>query len=90
MAQKLFTLQLPDELLEVLGWPESEIPARIRELLVMELLRQDRLSESTAAELLGLDRWQLLDLMGRSRVPAIQMSSREMRSEVAGARRQSP
>lgn len=85
MAQKLFTIQLPEELLNGFGWPETEVPIRVKEILVMELVRLDRLSEAEAASFLGLDRWQLLDLMRKLRVPAIQMTPRELKREVLGA-----
>ena len=55
-----------------------EVPSRIREALVMDLLRLDRLSEAQAAAILGLARWELLELMGRYDVPAVRMSTEEL------------
>ena len=89
MAEKLFEVVLPEELVTGFGWREAEVPERIREALVMELLRLDRLSEAQAATILGLSRWQLVDLMGQHRVPAIRMNPKELKGEVAGANRQS-
>ena len=83
MAEKRFEVELPDEVLDAFGWQEAETPRKLRELVVMELLRDDRLSEAQAAELLQLDRWKLLELMGRYRVPAIRMSPEELRQELA-------
>jgi hypothetical protein len=88
VAEKLFEVMLPEELVANFGWREAEVPARIREALVMELLRLDRLSEAQAAAILGLNRWQLVDLMGQHRVPAIRMNPKELKQEVAGANRQ--
>ncbi len=48
----------------------------------MELLRLDQLSEAQAA-LLHLDRWDLLEVMGRYRVPAIRMSPAALKHELA-------
>ncbi len=83
MAEKLFHVQLPEELLDGFGWTESDVPVHIREVLVMELLRLDRLSEVQAADILGLDRWQLLDLMGKLQVSAIRLSEEDLISELA-------
>jgi hypothetical protein len=47
------------------GWNESEVLSRVREALVMDLLRLDRLSKAQVAAILGLARWELLELMGR-------------------------
>lgn len=91
MVDKSFAVTLPDNLLATLGWNESETPVRIREALVMELLRLDRLSESEAADLLSLDRQALLDLMAAHRVSTISLSPDELRDEftkpVKGLRR---
>ena len=39
MVEKTFSVTLPDYILPGFGWQESEAPYRIREALVMELLR---------------------------------------------------
>jgi hypothetical protein len=78
---KRFELSLSDELLDELGWQESEVPSRVREALVMDLLRLDRIAEAQAAKLLELDRWELLDLMGRHHVAAVQLSVDELEQE---------
>ena len=83
MVDKSYAVALPDYILKGFGWKESEAPQRIREALVMELLRLDRLTESEAAEALDLDRWELLDVMGRYRVPAIRMTPDELNEELA-------
>lgn len=83
MAEKRFEVDLPDEVLAGFGWQEEEVPSRLRETLIMELLRLDQLSEAEAAELLNLDRGELLEVMGRYRVPAVRMSLEELRREVA-------
>ena len=83
MVEKTFSVTLPDYILPGFGWQESEAPYRIREALVMELLRLDRISEAEAAESLDLDRWQLLTVMGRYRVPAIRITRDELKDELA-------
>ncbi len=83
MAEKRFEVELPEEVLTCFGWQEAEVPRKVREALVMELLRLDQLSEAQAAALLHLDRWDLLEVMGRYRVPAIRLSPDELRRELA-------
>ncbi len=83
MVERTFSVTLPDYILPSFGWQESEAPYRIREALVMELLRLDRISESEAAESLKLDRWDLLAVMGQYRVPAVRITPEELRNELA-------
>ncbi|HKN01744.1 MAG TPA: UPF0175 family protein [Candidatus Binataceae bacterium] len=83
MAEKNFHVSLPQEVVGGFGWNESEVPSRVREALVMELLRLDKLSEAQAATILGLARWELLEVMGRYDVPAVRMSREELDRELA-------
>jgi hypothetical protein len=83
VAEKHFEVELPEEVVDGFGWQESEVPRRVREARVMELVRLDRLSEAQAAEVLGLNRWELLETMGRYRVPAIRMNHEELKRELA-------
>ena len=82
MAEKHFQVSLPEEVLDKFGWKESDVPRKIREALVMELLRLDLVSEAEAAEALGLDRWELLEVMGQHRVPAVRLSLDELEREL--------
>ena len=83
MADKDFSVSLPPEVVGGFGWNESEVPSRVREALVMELLRLDKLSEAQALAILKLARWELLELMGRYDVPAVRMSAEELDRELA-------
>ena len=78
-----YTVTLPDFILTSFGWNESETPSRIREALVMELLRMDRITEADAALALDLDRWALLDLMGTHQVPAVGITPEELATELS-------
>ncbi len=83
MAEKDFQVSLPSEVVGAFGWNDSEVPQRVREALVMDLLRLDRLSEAQAASILRLARWELLELMSRYDVPAVRMSVEELDRELA-------
>ncbi len=89
MAEKDFHVSLPEEVVGGCGWNDSEVPRRVREALVMELLRLDRLSEAQAATVLGCARWELLDLMGRYDVPAVRMNAEELDVDIRARRRRS-
>jgi len=83
VADKDFQVSLPPEVVGGFGWEDSEVPRRVREALVMDLLRLDRLSEVQAATILALDRWELLELMGHYDVPAVRISVDELDRELS-------
>jgi predicted HTH domain antitoxin len=80
------TLELPEELFDLLGSPE-EAAAKARESLVLDLLREARLSQGQAARLLGITRWDLLEVMGRHQIPSGPASADELLQDVEAARR---
>ena len=83
VADKRFEVELPEEVLAAFGWQDAEVPQKLREAEVMELLRLDRISEAQDAAFLTLGRWELLDTMGRYQVPAIRMTPAELKRELA-------
>tara|TARA_B100000315_G_scaffold258305_1_gene309950 strand:- start:1675 stop:1974 length:300 start_codon:yes stop_codon:yes gene_type:complete len=83
MAERQFQVDLPEEVLTAFDWQDAEVPKRVRETLVMELLRFDRLSEAQAAQLLGLERWEMLEIMGHYQVPAVRVNPEELKRELA-------
>jgi predicted HTH domain antitoxin len=61
---------------------EEEIEKKVKEALVMELLREHRLSQGKAAEILGIGHHELFDLMTNHRVPVIDLDTEELRTEL--------
>jgi predicted HTH domain antitoxin len=81
MAKRVkLDLELPDELLAQLG--KEEMETKVKEALVMELLREHRLSQGKAAELLRLNRHELFDLMAKCHVPVIDLTREELAAEL--------
>ena len=52
MREKRFEIILPAEVVAGFGWAEDEVPTRVREVLLMELLRRHTISQRKDAELL--------------------------------------
>ena len=81
MAKRVkLDLELPDEILA--QFEGREIETKVKQALVAELLREHRLSQGKAAELLGLSRHELFDLMAKHHVPVIDLSADELKREL--------
>jgi predicted HTH domain antitoxin len=81
MAKRVhLDVELPDELFAELR--KEEIETKMKEALVMELLREHRLSQGKAAEILGISRYELIDLMTNHRVPVIDLDTEELKNEL--------
>lgn len=75
-----FTIAIP----EIDEAQRLEAERKAREAFIMELLRQGNISAGRAAELLGIDRWQLSELMGLYRIsPFAPQTPEALEREVA-------
>lgn len=80
------TIELPDELAALLG-SAGEAASNAREMLVLELLREARISQGVAARVLGLTRGEILDLMVARQIPSGPETEDEVREEFEAVRR---
>ncbi len=80
------TVDLPGELRDIVGPPE-ELARRARRVLVLDLLRAGEISQGKAARLLGITRYDILDLMAEYEIPSGPLTAEEMREESAAVRR---
>ena len=55
-------LDLPEDIFDA-QFPEAVFAARIRELAILELVRVKRIHEHEAKQMLGLERWELVEKM---------------------------
>jgi predicted HTH domain antitoxin len=76
----MFELDLPDDVAD--AFHDTDVSMKAKEALVMELLREHRISQGKAAELLHITRTDLFPLMTKYRVPVLDLSKEEMQSEL--------
>ena len=86
MGTRTLTLELPEEIVALLGAPETAA-ARARAMVVLELLREARISQGKAAELLGLTRADILDLMLEHEIPSALRTAEDVQEAFDNVRR---
>ena len=85
MASRVLTLELPEDIVALLGAPD-DAAGQAKELLVVELLRRGRIGQSRAAEVLGTTRWGILELMGRYDIPQGPETAEELERDLQAVR----
>jgi predicted HTH domain antitoxin len=86
MSGQTLPSDVPGDVVQLLGSP-TEAEARAKEALIMSLLREGSIGQSRAAELLGVSRWDVLDLMARHDVASDPATADEVDAELdAGLR----
>jgi predicted HTH domain antitoxin len=86
-AEKMSTLtvalELPRDLLGALEVPQTQIEARLRELIALELFREGRISSGKGAELLDIPKLAFVQLLAQHGIDYFTESPGELESEVA-------
>ena len=81
MAASTVTIELPEELVAACG-SLAAAAERARRTLALDLLREGRLSQGKAAQLLGVTRWDIVDLMAEYNVPSGPRTPEEVDEEL--------
>jgi predicted HTH domain antitoxin len=76
-------LELPRDLLGALEVPQTQMEARLRELIALELFREGRISSGKGAELLGISKLAFIQLLSQHGIDYFTESPEELKTEVA-------
>jgi predicted HTH domain antitoxin len=79
------TVQVPDALLANLATSSEELNREIRLAAAIHLYGRGLITQGTGAEVAGLSRREVIEALGRAKVPACQVSSEELTKEVERA-----
>ena len=75
-------LDLPRDLLGALDVPQTEIEARLRELIALELFREGRISSGKGAELLGISKLAFIQLLSQHQIETFTETLDELESDL--------
>ena len=81
------TVDLPSELIGLLGPTPAQAAAYLKQLALIDLVRRGEISSGKAAEVLGMPRWDFLRVLAEHKVPYLDLSEEELRQDVATASR---
>jgi predicted HTH domain antitoxin len=80
-------IPLDSELAGLLGMFDKPVSDTARELIVLELYRQGRISSGKAGELLDMPRFTFVKYASQLGIPFLDMTEEEWQSELAQARK---
>ena len=86
METRTLTVEVPEEVVTLLGSAE-DASARARQALVLDLLREARISQGKAAEILGISRWAILELMTQHHIESGPANEAELQQDLEVVRR---
>jgi len=85
MSKSIY-MEIPDELLKLLG-SEEEAAKEAKQSLVLDLVRRGKISRAKAADLLGIDLWEMPAFLSEYKIPWFNYSKKQMEQDMATLRR---
>ena len=74
---KTISIEFPEEVIEL--YEEKELENSVRKWSVLELVRNGKLSSGKASEILGMTRWDFMELMSDYDIPMANFSPEELK-----------
>ncbi|MBF0131121.1 MAG: UPF0175 family protein [Magnetococcales bacterium] len=78
------TMEIPGDMLSALRKSPDEFMQELRLAAAIQWYAQGWITQSKAAEFVSVSRAEFLDELYRRRIPAVQVTERELREEVFG------
>jgi len=82
MEKLTLSLELPQDLPAILDLPEQNIEKRVRELIAIELFREGLISSGKGGEIVGVSKWDFIQLLAKYDLPYFSETSEELTAEV--------
>jgi len=78
---RIIEISIPDEIVKLLG-SEEEAEKEAKEALVLDLVRRGKISKAKAAELIGMNLWDLPKLLEKYRIPWFDYSREDLEKDL--------
>ena len=82
---RTISIEVPDELLELLG-SEEEIGKEAKQTLILDLVRRGKISRAKAADLLGINLWDLPEFLSGYEIPWFDYSREQLEEDMKALR----
>jgi len=87
MASKVKAeIEFPEDILISLKESKEEFIKNIKLYAAIEFYKRKKLSLGKAAELVGMPRLEFADFLSKNRIPVLDLSAQELKSEIASAK----
>ena len=82
---KSLSVDLPPDLVGLLGPTSSEAVTELKRLALIDLYRRGEVSTGYAAEVLEISRWEFIQALGRHRVEYLEASDQDLELQFKAA-----
>ena len=82
MPGKKILIKMPTDIIPIFTKKEEELANKIKELAVIELFREGKISSGKAADILGMQRFEFIRYISRQGIPYCDMDKEELERDI--------
>jgi len=82
MPDKKILIKMPTDIIPIFTKKEEELANKIKELAVIELFREGKISSGKAADILGMQRFEFIRYISRQGIPYFDMDKEELERDI--------
>ena len=79
MPNRKVIVELSEEIINMIGEKKIDLSKRVKELTILELYREHKLSSGKAAESFNMSKWEFIRFTGRLGIPFIEMDEEHLK-----------
>lgn len=80
-------LELPEKIVPIISTNKRDFSHRIKQLVVLELFREGKISSGKAAEILGMERILFFNLLSEQKIPYFDLTKEELKEDIGYAKK---
>ncbi len=85
MQKETYKIEFSPEIISLITPKKQEVPQRVKEMVIIELFRERRISTGKAAQILGMKRIEFISLLSHLGIPYFQQDKEELSKEFSQA-----
>lgn len=83
MSTLTVELQIPSDAITWLNVSKAELPSALQKLIALELFREGHISAGKGAEILGVSKWNFIQLLAKHEISYVDLTEDELLADLA-------
>lgn len=86
MGMSVAQVEMPDEVLAVLGTTKQHLSQKLKELAALKLFQEGKISSGKASELVGISRMEFIEVLAKNNIPFFRQIPDELAEDIVVAK----
>ncbi|MEW6619691.1 MAG: UPF0175 family protein [bacterium] len=86
MGMSVAQVEMPDEVLAILGTTKQQFSQKLKELAALKLFQEGKISSGKASELVEISRMEFIEVLAKNNIPFFRQTPDELAEDIAVAK----